>query len=202
MTSRRKKGVLKRRIGNRGLPKPTFLIVCEGEKTEPNYFKSFKLTTANYVIEHRGFNTDRLIQEVISLVEERKKYQSYDQVWVVFDKDDNSHHQFNRALQIAANNNISVAYSNEAFEIWYLLHFNYYNTALSRRDYIARLNRLLDEAYQKNSMTMYEELLPQQSNAINNAIRLLNSYQNTVPPANANPSTTVHLLVNELNKYI
>lgn len=32
---------LKRKIGNRGHSKDVFLIVCEGGKTEPNYFGSF-----------------------------------------------------------------------------------------------------------------------------------------------------------------
>jgi hypothetical protein len=31
-------------MGNRK-PIPTFLIVCEGKKTEPNYFRSFPVST-------------------------------------------------------------------------------------------------------------------------------------------------------------
>jgi hypothetical protein len=46
---------------------------------------------------------------------------------------------------------------------------------------------------------MYDELLPRQQTAIANAARLLSTY-NPPDPAQNNPSTTVHLLVQELNK--
>ena len=38
------KGYTERIIATRD-PIPTFLIVCEGEKTEPNYFRSFPIST-------------------------------------------------------------------------------------------------------------------------------------------------------------
>ena len=38
------RGYSDRKMGNRK-PIPTFLIVCEGEKTEPNYFKCFPVST-------------------------------------------------------------------------------------------------------------------------------------------------------------
>jgi len=47
---------------------------------------------------------------------------------------------------------------------------------------------------------IYEKLLPYQEVAIRNAKRLLDSYSN-IDPFNNSPSTTVHLLVEELNKY-
>jgi hypothetical protein len=46
---------------------------------------------------------------------------------------------------------------------------------------------------------MYQELLDIQLMAIRNAERLLNSYD-SFNPENNNPSTTVHKLVEELNK--
>ncbi|MBF0339286.1 MAG: RloB domain-containing protein [Nitrospirae bacterium] len=71
-----------------------------------------------------GYNTVRLVNEAIK----EKNNGSYHSVWAVFDKDD--FNQFNNAIQITAKNNICVAYSNEAFELWYLLHFNYHDTAI------------------------------------------------------------------------
>jgi hypothetical protein len=38
------RGYSDRKVGNRE-PIPTFLIVCEGEETEPNYFRSFPVKT-------------------------------------------------------------------------------------------------------------------------------------------------------------
>jgi hypothetical protein len=54
--------------------------------------------------------------------------------------------------------------------------------------------------YQKNDPAMYDHLLHLQETAIKNAANLLNSYGNHNPAAD-NPSTTVHVLVKELNKY-
>jgi hypothetical protein len=42
--SRSEQGFTDREVGTRD-PIPTFLIVCEGAKTEPNYFKSFPVST-------------------------------------------------------------------------------------------------------------------------------------------------------------
>ena len=30
---------------------------------------------------------------------------------------------------------VEAAWTNEAFELWYLLHFNFYNTGISRKQY-------------------------------------------------------------------
>jgi len=94
---------------------------------------------------------------------------------------------------------IQVAYSNEAFELWYLLHFCYLNSGMSRNHYQQRLERYLGHEYHKNSNTIYNELLPRQLEAIRNAKNLLAQY-NPPNPANDNPSTTVHVLVERLNR--
>jgi hypothetical protein len=106
---------------------------------------------------------------------------------------------FNNALQLAADKGIRVAYSNQAFELWYLLHFHYYNTAISRQDYNNRLGELLNRKYVKNSPDMYEILIDKQPMAIDNAERLIQTYRDP-NPANDDPSTTVHLLVEQLNQ--
>jgi hypothetical protein len=144
-----------------------------------------------------GDNTVRIVEEAIR----RKAVDWFDQVWCVFDRDSFPVEQFNAAIELARVNQIEVAYSNESFELWYLLHFNYYDAALSRTDYVGRLTRELDHRYEKNDRSMYDELLARQPAAIRNAERLLNSY---IPsnPAYDNPATTVHLLVIQLNRFI
>jgi hypothetical protein len=131
---------LRRRAGNKGRPKDTFLIVCEGKETEPNYFKAFRLSSAKIYVFGFGFNTDSLVEEV---VKQKKKASSFgvkfDQVWCVLDKDSFPAQNLNRALQLAKNNDIHVAYSNQSFELWYLLHFDYLDAALPRTRYIEKL---------------------------------------------------------------
>lgn len=197
--SRRNLSSYKRRAVNTREIRQRFLIVCEGERTEPKYFERFRVPKNIIEIDVRGFgyNTVSLVKKAIEL----QNQESYDQIWCVFDRDSFPAQNFNAALSLAKQNNIKIAYSNEAFEIWYLLHFHYYKTAMTRSDCCNKLSELLDKRYKKNQEDMYTLLGPKQSNAIKNARRLLSQY---IPsnPAQDNPSTTVHLLVEELNRFI
>ena len=177
-------------------PRQSFLIVCEGEKTEPNYFLRFPIPRDSVVVvKGIGANTISLVRETIRLMSEKK----YRQVWCVFDRDSFTAENFNIAIQVAETNGIKVAYSNEAFELWYVLHFDYLNSGIDRRQYIDRLNQLLGFRYQKNSDQMYDLIYSRQKDAIRNARKLLSEYPNPSPLTN-NPSTTVHLLVEQLNR--
>lgn len=190
----------KRKVDTR-VEKERFLICCEGAKTEPNYFESFRLPTKKVVeldIRGAGFNTDSLVKETMRLKDEG----DYDQIWCVFDRDSFKSKNFNDAIELAKNNNIKVAYSNQSFELWYLLHFNYHDTAMSRKDYVKKLEVYLKHYYQKNSETIYDEILGKQQIAIRNATKLLKTYQPNLSPEKDDPSTTVHILVSELNKFI
>ena len=191
-----------RRHVNEREPKETFLIVCEGAKTEPNYFNSFRVRTATIKVEGAGDNTVNLVKIALRLKKEQaKEGPPYDQVWCVFDRDDFPAERFNEAFAVAAEHGIKLAYSNQAFELWYLLHFIYCDAAISRALYIEKLDKLLGHKYEKNSRTIYEELLEKQPDAIRNAARLLATYIPREPEKN-DPSTTAHLLVEQLNKYI
>ena len=122
-------------------------------------------------------------------------------VWCVFDKDSFSDEDFGNAINKAKAKGYKVAYSNEAFELWFLLHFHYYDMALGRDDYIVKLTEHLKRKYRKNDLFMYETLLSKQEEAIKNAKKLLSKYI-PVNPSNNNPSTTVFELVEYLNQFI
>ena len=106
------------------------LILCEGE-TEKNYFQAIKeaeeyqqiltaLTVKVLVGKHPA--AERLVEEAIQLTEKAvNENNEYDQVWVVFDHDNQAHRK--KAYDKALAKNYSVAFSAIAFEIWYLLHF-------------------------------------------------------------------------------
>lgn len=179
-------------------PRERFLIVCEGEQTEPNYFRAFRVPRDVITVRGCGENTVSLVRHAIRLRNEASG--AYDQVWCVFDRDSFPLGHFNDALALAFKEKIEVAYSNEAFELWYLLHFDYYHTGLTRQDYCIRLHDLLGHRYEKNSDVIYEELLERQRIAVRNAQKLLSSYQ-PHRPAHDNPVTTVHKLVEQLNRW-
>jgi hypothetical protein len=179
--------------------KQRFLIVCEGKKTEPYYFKSFRVPKAVVAIEGAAGDPTRLVNSAYKLANEDE----YDQVWCVFDRDEGAWtaQNFNNALQNAKTYGFHVAYSNECFELWYILHFEFLNTGLPRSDYEDKLSELLGIRYRKNDLTIYQQLLAKQQIAIKYAQKLLESY-NSIDPERNNPSTTVHLLVEALNKFL
>ena len=75
---------------------------------------------------------------------------------------------------------------------------------MHRSQYASKLNEYLDFAYSKErgiGTLMYQVLLPKQNDAIRNAHTILQQWDG-ISPAQAESSTKVHLLVEELNKYL
>lgn len=197
---REKRESYEREVATR-LPRKTFLIVCEGTKTEPNYFRSFEVLSAKVEIRGTGRNTLSLVHYAERILDERDE--EFDEVWLVFDKDSFSSVSFNNAVffcQAHHDKGFRVAYSNEAFELWYLLHFELITKPISRFNYNAMLSKRMKTYYKKNLPNMYQQLLPRQPLAIENAKLLYEKRSNS--PAKDNPSTTVFQLVEELNSHL
>ena len=191
--------------------KPSFHIFCEGVNTEPLYFNQFPIPNIGHC---KGYG-----QTKMSLVNTALKYKrengitknTNDQVWVVFDYDYDGKLQpkqkedFNNAINKAEKNNIRWAVSNDAFELWYVLHYQNCNAQELRNWYNKRLEYHTGEPYDKDRETakkMYDLLLPKQEKAIERAELLKEEYdENNKAYADKNPFTTVHELVIELNKY-
>jgi hypothetical protein len=178
------------------------LIVCEGEKTEPNYFRRFQANPEVYdriEVHGTGYNTVSLINEAIRIKNEAiQRKEPYIEIWCVFDKDDFSIESFENAIRLAGQNQIKCAYSIEAFELWYMLHFNFYDSALSRKQYTDKLSELLKKPYKKNDEETYSSLKDRQGRAIQNARKLFYQ-QDSLPLKEQNPVTTVFKLVEKLN---
>lgn len=185
--------------------KQTFLIICEGVNTEPDYFNAFRLTSANVKAVGQGMGTLALVQKSILIKEhERQKGRIYNQNWLVFDKDDFPDADFNMAIQLARRNGFEVAYSNQAFEYWFLLHFNLYQGTLHRSRYEKMLSDLLGFPYTKKfgiGTRIFNMLLPKQQKAINHAKAVMKQFAGN-NPAQEESSTMVYRLVEELNKYL
>ena len=179
--------------------RPRFLIVCEGAKTEPRCFRCFRANTdvIDLKVVGLGDNTLSLVRRTCELMQA----EDYAQTWCVFDRDSFPPRRFNEALALAQRNGIQVAHSNEAFELWYLLHFHYHDTATSRALYGQLLTERLDKPYRKNTLDMYDQLPERQPTAIKNAQTLRESYGSDHNPEKDNPCTTVYLLVQELNRH-
>jgi hypothetical protein len=194
--------------------KPSILIVCEGKNTEPSYFNQFRITSAKVKSVGEGYNTISLVNRALALSQQG----NYDQVWCVFDKDDFNDNDFNSAIQIAIVNNFGVAYSNQSFEYWLILHFNDHQGGGMHRDsYNDKINEHLKPfkvTYDGNGTKLIEEDFfefldgiddktgrKRAELAIDRAERNYNHFDHT-NPAREESSTTVFRLVRELLKYV
>lgn len=195
-----------------------FRIYCEGENTEPEYFKSFPVNTETKV-DALGLARSKtaLVKKAIELLTKEKmligmtEHDEDRQLWVVFDydkKDDvNEAKDFNDSIYLAQQNAIRVAYSNDSFELWFVLHYQYHTSAVTRNEYYKILSEKLDLNYEKDgkskefAKSLYHILLSGQPEAIHHAKRL---HEDKIKDtfSSQNPCTTVYKLVEELNKCI
>lgn len=207
----------KRNEGTKEAKPGNYLIVTEGTETEVNYFENIsriiKDRFKNNIIVEKvdldvkglGRSTKVLVNEAIK---KRSLNHSYSDVWVVFDKDDNN--DFDEAITLAKKEGLNVAWSNECFELWILLHFQDLKAAISRGDYTDKLNtyfkkkNLNNGEYDKNIYDIFDITSQYVSTAIKRSNSLLEYHKsnNIFSPDKMNPATMIQDLVAELVKYI
>lgn len=150
----------------------------------------------------------------VNMVNEAKKSKkSYDEVWVVFDKDRDRDQQNLQAIENASKSKIKVAFSSISFEEWVLLHFEKNTTAFERSDCESRgqhctcngsicastyIKQNYYPNYVKGKAKLYDDLSDKRDIALEFAAWL--KYHNS-PIANhhlLNPYTDVDNLVSQL----
>ena len=198
----------------------SYLIVTEGKKTEPNYFRGIRdiiqknlggtvdIVQIPFIdIKGGGCSTRALIEETDRIV--NKSSVLYQNIWLVFDKDDFS--DFDEAIELANAKGYKVAWSNQSFEYWLYLHFNYSDSALNRYQWNEKLDELFknyglgDGIYQKNYENLFElvNVYNGMDTAIHNAKRRMAAYNpQTMRPSSYDPGTNVHELVMQLRQYL
>lgn len=187
--------------------RPIIYIICEGKETETKYFKHFR--SRNCLVDivpisSKHTAAEHLVKHAKSLLSQADYFpKDGDQLWCVFDCDDNANAALKSAAEYAEKNGYKIAYSNPCFEYWYLLHYVKQNSHLNGADEVLRLlqskGRL--EKYEK-SLDVFDTLLPYQSEAVRRAKeRLEQLYSDNVIilSRDSNPVTTVHELVEYLN---
>jgi hypothetical protein len=193
------------------------LIVCEGEETEPAYFDALKERLPREVVKRvtiqgTGVNTFKLLREAEQCIAKQEKngLPPFHEVWLVFDKDSFPDEHFNATIEEALKRERwNCAWSNEAFELWYILHFKRITSPLSRMDYGAILEKEIrnlgeiDYHYTKNDSRMFNRLLPFVTDAIRRSKTSLKLQldEHGSNWAAMNPATRVHELVERLLAY-
>ncbi|QDF28637.1 RloB family protein [Halarcobacter anaerophilus] len=214
---------------------PDVIIACEDSVSSPTYFQKIidkliedkRITQDSFIIvSHSGKTHPTGVLEDLKNYsdENNKKYTDFEHKWIVIDRDmervnggGHTAEDFNNAIKNAKSKrkdlNIEVAYSNDSFELWYLLHFDYRSTAILRDEIIKKVIEKLkkvephkfsklnkDNIKEKNYTQMiFDTLLDKQEIAINNAKNLLSFHGSSHNPEQDNPATKVHILVETLN---
>jgi hypothetical protein len=194
----------RRRAGTR-TPKKLLLIWCEGEETEVNYFNAYKSQITNLTVQvkssPRGGNAQHFVNSCAKETRQLEQRQGiqFDEVYCVFDKDNNSPVDFNTAVSNAAQKKLIPIYSNLSFEWWYVLHFSGTPSSHTQAAYEQFLAKAFGQAYKKADSSLFKKLQPHQSQAIQRAER---QYQSCChhPPSSQLPCTLVYQLVERLNQ--
>ena len=200
----------------------SFLIVTEGEKTEPNYFGGLRQKIKEKLggcidieVYGKGCGTKKLIESTKKIIKNSKIL--YQNVWVVFDKDDFK--DFDTAIELrnelenelGKETNVGVAWSNQSFEYWLYLHFNYSDVSLHRKEWNKKLNEIFkqnnlgDGTYHKNYDNIYDlvNINDGVNRAIKNAKKRMKKFdEQNDKPSQFDPGTTVYKLVEELKRYL
>ena len=195
----------------------TNLIICCGEETEKNYFrgaveyfKSFERNSLpRFFIETDPVDPLAMAENVSKFVKriERDKSCLLDNVWVVFDKDEFTNENFNRA--ISKINNIKhketkfhVLWSNQCFELWLLLNFVNMQSAIGRADYIDKMTNCIGQKYRKNIKDIFD-LISKKGGSIVQAIKYAKQLRDeSISPAVNDPATTVYEFFEFYDKYL
>jgi len=219
----------------------TFIIFCEDSVSEPVYFKYFETSKIKI---NCVTNQDSMMKNVINAIHhcqenellsnEEDSIMEGTQVWCVFDRDreetqakiQKGNIEFDESIEIAERKGIKVAWSNDAFEVWILLHFEEV-IQTERADVYERLteffkslpnpNEDLTKALRYHNFN-YKENLKSETNfrnivrkviegkttttaAIERAKTLDEFYPPNTKPSEKAPCTKVYLLVEELLHY-
>lgn len=201
------------RRGNARVPSSgkAFLIVTEGQKTEPNYLKALRdrlqLAVADVDIDHpEGTDPVTLTKRAIELRNRRRREAKngfkipYDEVWVVFDLEqayDERRRLADQAKSLKEAKDIHFASSDPCFEYWLLLHEKYTTAPLVDCAAVIELLKTHLPGYAKGFLPSSEflEKIPQ---AVNHAERCRKHHKDT--NSDGNPSTNMDMLVRCLNE--
>jgi len=135
------------------------LIVCEGQKTEPNYLRDiqqhYRLSTTHVQVLHSAHGTEpqQVLEHALSVFNKGDRDRgifprAFDRIVVVFDRDEHKtyHLTLDQAEQVSGRlkNDDGEAVTIEpvtsvpCFELWLLLHFEDVRASLTRQQAIAR----------------------------------------------------------------
>lgn len=207
----------------RGASRPEqryFLIVTEDTKSSVFYFKALesllkeRSSTIGLLPKGGGRNTQSLVKFAKDkrnrakwLKELYVPVEDFDETWVLFDKDDFPVDRFDNAIvSTEGTPNFYAGWSNECFELWYLLHRKDVTAPIEREKIYCQLKKLYDAPYCKGEEgvrfhnKMAQETVKKLDCVIKRAKRL-EEQRGTQPPSASNPCTHIYQLIEKLRPF-
>lgn len=165
---------------------PTFFVFCEG-KTEAAYVDLLRRNFRVPMEIIARVSDSNISQPYVDRCKRERFTTSKDKTFLMFDLDVPG--MLERLYRIK---DAVLLLSNPCVEYWFLLHYKDVGSELTSADCVARL-RKLDAEYSKGifSIPMTKKLIDNIADATNRAI---------AKKQYSNPSSTVHLLTNEILK--
>ncbi len=139
---------IKRKEGTRSL-RPIFYISCEGEKTEPSYFREVQKILRNIHIKPVDIKTSRSTkgsapEHILNNMKKQllsNKLYDKDEAWLVLDKDKWSEASLDKLKEWEDDSvQYGVAMSIPQFEAWLLQHFEAVVGKISKEECIKKLS--------------------------------------------------------------
>lgn len=191
------------------------LIVTEGTETEPQYFEAIRdIINKQYRdkihldVYGGGENTLSLLDKAVNRA--KRNLNGYKHVWIVYDTDDFPADHINKTSELCTNlsteeTRYHAVWSNQCIELWFLLHFGFFQSDIHRSEYWPKLSEWLKNIglgeYSKGRSDMFQILWSYMDFAIANAERL-DEVNEGKSPANSAPGTKVHKLIKHLRPYL
>lgn len=192
------------------------LIVCEGKKTEPLYLKGLvghlELTTIDIEI---CCDSGSAPKSIVAYGKEKLKSDpDLDMIFFVFDRD--THDSYIEALSSIQDMKRQTKFQSKTimpitsipcFEIWFLLHFEAHRKPYCEGGGKSPCGNLISELkkkpgfenYEKSNSNYFELLLSRLTQAKKNSAQTLKQSEDSGDSEHqGNPTTLMHILVNEL----
>lgn len=151
-------------------PRIRLLVVCNGQRTELDYFRGLKAYLGNPAVQIR-FKVKVCAPR--DLVEHAREIapageDEFDEVWCVVDSDE---FDLKPAVALAAKLDVRLAVSNPCFELWLLLHHQDCEAPLCHEEAVRRQLIKHVPRYEKNDLR-FPDFEPGVENALRRAKRL------------------------------
>ncbi len=194
------------------------LVVSEGKETEPRYFEGVRaaLGAANgrkvaIVVKGTGKHTLDLLDFAV----EHCRYapETFDHVWLVFDKDDFPAADFDAMERKCAelsdgSRTFHTLWSNPCFELWPLLHLRYTTAPMTavecQRALAQAMSKDLGVEYRKNLGGLFGMVDGQRAEALHRVQRLEAHHGElgNAKPSAQNPATKVGEIFDVMGPYL